>query len=143
MCCIVMAVAHIVSEGPIDTVAVWLHPVGHIDWNAVLPRTVYSSNVSSKVLIEHLDCILVLVWIFYFVVHSRHYIDWSISYQAKITHEPLLLILKCLINSSLCNFLYPLFSKLAFCKLIPNASCVIASSLDEPYSFNELWHGHL
>ena len=143
MCRIIMAIAHIVSKGPIDAIAVWLYPVRHVYWNAVLPRTVDSSDVSTKVFVEHLDCILVLVGIFYFVVHSRHNVDWRISNQAKITHEPLLFILECLINSCLCDFLHPLFSKLTFCKLIPNTSCVIASSLDEPNSFNELWHCHL
>ena len=143
MCRIIMAIAHIVSEGPIDAVAVWLYPVRDVDWNAVLPRTVDSSDVSAKVFVEHLDCILVLVGIFYFVVHSCHNVDRSISNQAQITHKPLLFILKCLINSCLCDFLCPLFSKFAFCKLIPNTSSVIASSLDESNSFNELRHGHL
>ena len=143
MCRIIMAIAHIVSEGPIDAIAVWLYPVRHVDRNSMLPRTVYSSDVSTKVFVEHLDCILILVWIFYFVVHSRHNVDWCISNQTKITHKPLLFILKSLINSRLCDLLYPLYSKLAFCKLIPNTTCVIASSLDEPNSFNELWHCNL
>ena len=52
---IIMAIADIVSKCPINAVAVWLYPVRHVDWDAVLPRTIDSSDVASEVLIEHLD----------------------------------------------------------------------------------------
>lgn len=143
MCCVIMTVANIVPEGPVNAITVRLYPMWHIDGDCMLPWAIHSPYVAFEVLIKHFNSILILIRILDFVIHRTLNVNWCIFNQTEIPYETLSLVFESLINADLSDRLCTLLSKFGFGKLVPDTPSVITSTLDEPNPFDKLWHSDL